>query len=34
MEMQKLCLNQVRMPLAKVSQALKLKLAHAAGLRK
>jgi 4-hydroxy-tetrahydrodipicolinate synthase len=34
MEMQKLCSNQVRMPLAKVSQALKLKLAHAAGLRK
>lgn len=34
MEMQRLCTNQVRMPLAQVSQTLKSKLAIAAGLRK
>ncbi|MFM7823570.1 MAG: 4-hydroxy-tetrahydrodipicolinate synthase [Bacteroidota bacterium] len=34
MEMQKLCSNQVRMPLAQVSQSLKTKLAQVAGLRK
>ncbi|MFM2190842.1 MAG: hypothetical protein RL491_1228 [Bacteroidota bacterium] len=33
MEMQKLCANHVRMPLAQVSPALKSKLALAAGLR-